>query len=43
MTDVYFFIGRLTYLIVYFDPIIEASLQSPAFDFADQYGKYSLG
>ena len=43
MTDVYFFIGRLTYLIVYFDPIIEASLQTPAFDFAEHYGKYSLG
>ena len=43
MTDVYFFIGRLTYLIVYFDPIIEASLQTPAFDFAEYYGKYSLG
>jgi hypothetical protein len=30
MTDVYFFIGRLTYLIIYFDPIIDASLQTPA-------------
>ncbi len=26
MTDVYFFMGRLTYLILYFDPIEEAGL-----------------
>lgn len=33
MGDVYFFIGRLTYLILYFDPIIDASLydETPAF------------
>lgn len=45
MTDVYFFMGRLTYLIIYFDPIVEAHLKSPApaFDFAETYGKYYLG
>lgn len=33
MSDVYFFIGRLTYLILYFDPIIEAPLfdETPAY------------
>jgi hypothetical protein len=27
-SDVYFYIGRLSYLIVYFDPMVEASLES---------------
>lgn len=41
MTDVYFFIGRLTYLILYFDPIVEASLQAP--EFAQyHHNKYNL-
>ena len=41
MTDVYFFIGRLTYLILYFDPIVEASLETP--EFAQyHYNKYNL-
>ncbi len=39
MTDVYFYIGRLTYLILYFDPIIEASLQTPAYV---NFNKYNL-
>jgi len=39
MTDVYFFIGRLTYLILYFDPIVEASLQTPAYV---NFNKHSL-
>lgn len=48
MTDVYFFIGRLTYLIVYFDPIVEASLHYQAFaapfDLKDILSsKYALG
>ena len=40
MSDVYFFMGRLTYLIVYFDPIIEASLfnsPTPSFEALDKY------
>ena len=39
MTDVYFFIGRLTYLILYFDPIVDASLQTPAYV---NFNKYNL-
>ena len=33
MSDVYFFIGRLSYLILYFDPIIDSPLldQTPAY------------
>lgn len=30
MTDVYFYIGRLSYLIVYFDPIVDSPLMTPA-------------
>ena len=43
MTDVYFFIGRLTYLILYFDPIIEASLLEAPVDLYEPLIKYSLG
>ena len=27
MKDVYFFIGRLTYIIIYFDPLVDSSLE----------------
>jgi hypothetical protein len=46
MTDVYFFMGRLTYLIIYFDPIVESSLyaETPAtFDLEHALSKYALG
>lgn len=28
--DVYFFIGRLTYLIIYFDPMVDEALIKPS-------------
>lgn len=44
MSDVYFYMGRLTYLIIYFDPITEAGLKQSAMmtDFSFP-SKYSLG
>ena len=32
LSDVYFYIGRLSYLIAYFDPMVESSLQSSPVD-----------
>ncbi|TNV79038.1 hypothetical protein FGO68_gene14823 [Halteria grandinella] len=45
-SDVYFYIGRLSYLILYFDPMVDSSLESPVQDpiefLLKQDGKLSL-
>jgi len=43
LSDVYFFMGRLTYLIIYFDPIVEASLYNSAPPSFEALDKYFLG
>lgn len=42
MSDVYFYIGRLSYLIVYFDPMVDASLESSLSEEETLDAKYKL-